>query len=83
MNHIQRVWIEDGCICCQACVISAPEVFCIPEHRAAIRGAVRSDGITSPNDDECCTLNAAGLAEAEAIAEAVAGCPIDIIRFSA
>jgi ferredoxin len=83
MNQVSHVWVEAGCICCQACVTTLPEVFCFPDDRAEIRGEVRCDGRTSPNEDERSVLNAAGFALAKDIVEAAAGCPVEVIHFSA
>jgi ferredoxin len=74
------VYIEPGCIHCQACVISAPEVFLLPDDQAVIKGMVRVDGITSPNADERSAL--VPDLDWDAIREAVAGCPIEIIKIA-
>jgi ferredoxin len=80
MKSIQTVWVEDGCICCQACVNVLPEVFCFPDDRAEIVGAVRQDGITSGNEVERSALVIRD--QDEAIREAADSCPISIIFFS-
>jgi ferredoxin len=80
MSTIARVWIAEGCICCHACVGDASEVFALPEDTAVVLGANRCDGLTSRNTVERSLLNAVGLEYEEAIREAAAGCPIDIIH---
>jgi ferredoxin len=79
MPHITTVWVDETCIGCHACVDTAPNVFSLPDIRAAILGAVRSDGTTSPNDERA-PLNQDGQARADEISEAVAGCPVECIH---
>ncbi len=74
------VYIEPGCIYCQACVTTAPEVFLFPDDKAVINGLVRVDGITSPNADERAAL--VPDLDWDAIREAAAGCPVDIIKIA-
>ena len=82
MDTITRVWIDDGCISCHACVGTAPDVFAIPDaDGAVILAEVRVDGISSRNVQERSLLNAVGLEYHDLIVEAAAGCPIEIIRF--
>jgi len=81
MKTITRVWIDEGCICCHACVHSAPAVFAIPDDTAVVIADSRCDGQTSRNCDERSPLNAVGLESADDIREAAAGCPLDIIHF--
>lgn len=83
MDTVTRVWVEDGCICCQACVGTLPEVFSFPDERAAIVAEVRVDAVTSYNDQERARLNAVGLEYQDEIREAAAGCPVDVIKFDA
>lgn len=80
MTTVSRIWIDQGCICCQACVATLPEVFAFPEDTAVVLGDVRCDGVTSRNLDERSPLNAVGLEYADLIREAAAGCPIGIIH---
>jgi ferredoxin len=74
------VYIEPGCICCQACVTTMPDVFLFPDDQAVISGLVRVDGITSPNADERAAL--VPNLDWDAIREAAAGCPVDIIKIA-
>lgn len=80
MTTVARVWIAPGCICCQACVGHAPEVFAFPDDTAVVLGEVRCDGVTSQNADERSRLNAVGLEYEDPIREAAAGCPVEIIH---
>ena len=81
MKTISRVWIDEGCISCHACVHSAPDVFSIPDDTAVVIGDIRCDGQSSRNHDERSPLNAVGLEYESAIREAAAGCPIEITHF--
>lgn len=81
MTAITRVWIDEGCICCQACVHAVPEVFAFPDDAAVVLGDARCDGQTSSNRTERSLLNAVGLEYEEAIKEAAEGCPVEIIHF--
>lgn len=80
MRAISRVWIDEGCICCHHCTGVAPDVFAIPDDTAVVRGDARCDGQTSRNIAERSLLNAVGLEYEDAIHEAAAGCPIEIIH---
>jgi ferredoxin len=72
------VYIEPGCIYCQACTTTAPEVFILQDDPAMIKGDVRIDGITSQNIHERSPLIAE--VDWDLIQEAAAGCPIEIIK---
>lgn len=82
MPELRAVWIHGDCICCSACSNSHPGIFILPDERAQVLGAVRSDGRTSDNEAEQAELNALGRALAEDIREAAAGCPVDAIRLT-
>ena len=78
---ITRLWIDDGCIFCQACVGSLPEVFTFVDNQAVVLGSVRMDGMTDRNDAAQVALTPAALAAyGDFLADAVAGCPIEIIH---
>jgi ferredoxin len=82
MKNITSVWVEDGCICCQACVAALPSVFCFPNDRAEILGSVREDGKTSYNDAERSLLNDEGILLSDQIIEAAVGCPVEVIKYA-
>jgi ferredoxin len=82
MTVTSHLWVDEGCICCQACVHTLPEVFAFPDDTAVVLGDVRCDGATSRNSDERSPLNAVGLEYEAEIHEAVAGCPVDVIHFA-
>lgn len=79
---ITKVWIEEGCIVCNACETTCPEVFSVTEETCKIRAEVRVDGQMTPNLDEKAALIAAiGVELADQIQEAAEGCPVEVIKF--
>ncbi len=79
---IKRVWIEEGCIVCNACETTCPEVFNVTEDSCHIRAEVRSDGQQTTNLTEKSELVAAiGNDLSEQIEEAAEGCPVEVIKF--
>ncbi len=76
-----RLWIERGCICCQACTAVAPDLFDFVDGQAVMVAAVRIDGEAGRNEDEQSPLLAeVATAQAAAIREAVVSCPVEIIH---
>ena len=75
----KSVYIEEGCICCQACVFTAPDFFSFPDDRALVTAEVRVDGITSSNINERSPIKPE-YEDWDLIKEAAAGCPVDIIK---
>lgn len=79
--EIARIWIDEGCICCQACTSILPEVFMFVDAQAMVVGAVREDGVTDRNDPGRSPFTlVARAAYGDRFEEAVAGCPIEIIH---
>jgi len=79
---VTRVWIEEGCIVCNACETTCPEVFNVREDSCTIRADVRSDGVDDTNLTARSTLSGAtGTELAEQIEEAAEGCPVEVIKF--
>jgi ferredoxin len=79
---IKRVWIEEGCIVCNACETACPEVFSVTEDSCHVRGEVRIDGKTSTNASEKSGLKGDnGSSLAAQIEEAAEGCPVEVIKF--
>jgi cytochrome b6-f complex iron-sulfur subunit len=64
---VQKVWIEPGCIVCDACETSAPDVFEVLEDTCIVRPAALESAFTKPRT--------------EAIIEAAEECPVDVIKF--
>ncbi len=64
---ITKVWIEDGCIVCDACETAAPDVFEVLEDTCIIRPAALTPDFTKPRSGE--------------IVDAAEECPVDVIKF--
>ena len=75
---VDRVWITDSCIICNACEGVVPEVFNCDGDQAHIRAGARSDGLTDMNPEHAPLTVAAREFSAEII-EAAAGCPVEAI----
>jgi len=78
---ITKVWIEEGCIVCNACEAECPEVFKVTDSSCNVLGAVREDGVDSENRDEKSPLSGSNGTDLEAAIEAaMAGCPVEVIK---
>jgi cytochrome b6-f complex iron-sulfur subunit len=64
---ITKVWIEDGCIVCDACETASPDVFHVTDDTCVIRPEAMSLDFTKPRSDS--------------IVEAAEECPVDVIKF--
>ncbi len=64
---VTKVWIEPGCIVCDACETTAPDVFEVLEDTCIIRPAALTVDFTKPR-----TQN---------IIDAAEECPVDVIKF--
>ena len=64
---IVKVWIEEGCIVCDACETSAPTVFHVTDDSCIIRPEAMEAEFTKPITDN--------------IVEAAEECPVDVIKF--
>jgi cytochrome b6-f complex iron-sulfur subunit len=64
---VTKVWIEPGCIVCDACETTAPDVFEVLDDTCIIRPAALTPDFTKPR-----TQN---------IIDAAAECPVDVIKF--
>ena len=79
---ITKVWIEEGCIVCNACEAECPDVFHVTDTTCTIRSEVRADGEQSENRDEMSELNADVQTSLEdSIIAAAAGCPVEVIKY--
>jgi ferredoxin len=79
---VTKVWIEEGCIVCNACETACPEVFHVTEDSCVIRAEVRPDGASDPNLASKLPLTASVGADLESqIIEAAEGCPVEVIKF--
>lgn len=64
---VTRVWIEPGCIVCDACETACPEVFEVLDETCVIRPAALNAEFTKPLT--------------ESIKDAAAECPVDVIKY--
>lgn len=64
---ISKVWIEEGCIVCDACETAAPDVFEVLEETCIIRPAALEVEFCKPRSTE--------------IVDAAEECPVDVIKF--
>jgi ferredoxin len=79
---IKKVWIEEGCIVCNACETTCPEVFNVTEDSCHIRAEVRIDGQQDTNLAARAELrDPFGNDLSEQIVEAAEGCPVEVIKF--
>jgi len=64
---VTKVWIEEGCIVCDACETSSPTVFHVTDDTCVIRPEALNAEFTQPLTDS--------------IVEAAEECPVDVIKF--
>ncbi len=64
---VTKVWIDPGCIVCDACETACPEVFEVQEETCIIRPEALNAEFTRPLTDS--------------IIEAAEECPVDVIKF--
>lgn len=77
---ISKVWIEEGCIVCNACEAECPEVFHVTEDSCHIRAEARVDGKASENRAEKAALKPELQTSLEMkILAAAASCPTGVI----
>lgn len=79
---INSVWIEEGCIMCNACDAECPEVFQVTDTTCIIKGEVREDGQDTENRDEKSALKPEfKVSLSDAIKAAASGCPVEVIQY--
>ena len=66
-EQVVKVWIEPGCIVCDACETDCPEVFEVQEETCIIRPQAMSSDFTKPLTPS--------------IQTAAEGCPVEVIKF--
>lgn len=79
MATVVKVWIDDGCITCDACENTFPEVFHVTDDSCFIRAEVRVDGGYDENRDSKSAVTSEFAAQLEIIEEAADECPVDVI----
>jgi ferredoxin len=79
---ITKVWIEEGCIVCNACEAECPDVFLVTDTTCVIKPDVREDGLETENREEMSALKEEFQTSLEAAIEAAAaGCPVEVIKY--
>ncbi len=79
---IIKVWIEEGCIVCNACEAECADVFKVTDDTCVINAAVREDGKVTENRVEKAALKVDVRTSLEAgIVAAAGGCPVNVIKF--
>lgn len=80
--RITEVWIDEGCIVCNACEAECPEVFHVTADSCHIKADVRLDGKENENRFEKSKIKQVlGESLVEKIISAAAGCPVDVIKY--
>ena len=64
---VTKVWIEPGCIVCDACETTAPDVFEVRDETCIIRPAALEPEFTKLHTQD--------------IADAAEECPVEVIKF--
>ena len=83
MAQITMVWIEEGCIVCDACEEAAPDVFHVQDDSCFIKAEVRLDGGFNTNEDSKSGLSGSiGSDLFDDIVDAAEGCPVDVIKYA-
>ena len=82
MAQIASVWIEEGCITCDACQETCPEVFHVTDDSCFIIADVRSDGKFDQNEGKSLLKAEMGTSLFEDIIDAAEGCPVDVIIYT-
>jgi ferredoxin len=79
---IKTVWIEEGCILCNACDAECPDVFQVSDSSCLIKASVREDGVEDENQAARSPLKAELRTSLEAgIKAAASACPVEVIKF--
>ncbi len=83
MTAVLKVWIEEGCITCDACEETCPEVFSVTDESCFIKAEVREDGAFNENCDSKSYLKTeVGASLAPDIIDAAEGCPVEVIKIT-
>ena len=82
MSQIAMVWVEEGCITCDACQEIAPDVFEVQDDSSFIVAAARVDGGFDSNESTKSALkDEIGSSMYDDILDAVDGCPVEVIKY--
>jgi ferredoxin len=64
---VKKVWIEPGCIVCNACESSCPDVFHVEPDSSTVRPEAMDAEFLKTRD--------------QAVRDAAAECPVEVIKF--
>ena len=78
---INKVWIAEGCIVCNACEAECSDVFHVTDTTCFIKGEARLDGTDSENSVEMSDLTDDAKALENSIIAAAAACPVEVIKY--
>lgn len=78
---INKVWIAEGCIVCNACEAECSDVFHVTDTTCFIKGEARLDGTDSENSVEMSDLTDDAKALEDSIIAAAAACPVEVIKY--
>ncbi len=78
---ITKVWIEEGCIVCNACEAECPDVFHVTEDSCHIKGEARVDGVENENKGKSPLKDDLQRKLEDSIVAAAAGCPVSVIVY--
>ncbi|HJW08094.1 MAG TPA: NADH-quinone oxidoreductase subunit C, partial [Holophagaceae bacterium] len=80
--RIMKVWIEEGCIVCNACEAECGDVFHVTADSCHIKGDSRMDGKEDENRVAKSPVKGdIGTTLYAKIVAAAAGCPVDVIKY--
>jgi ferredoxin len=78
---INKVWIAEGCIVCNACEAECPDVFHVTDTTCFIRAEARQDSTDSENSAEMSELTDEAKALEDSIIAAAVACPVEVIKY--
>lgn len=78
---INKVWIAEGCIVCNACEAECSDVFHVTDTTCFIKGEARLDGTDSENSVEMSDLTDDAKALEDSIIAAAGACPVEVIKY--
>ena len=81
ISVINKVWIAEGCIVCNACEAECSDVFHVTDTTCFIKGEARLDGTDSENSVEMSDLTDDAKALEDSIIAAAAACPVEVIKY--
>lgn len=78
---ITKVWIDEGCIVCNACEAECPDVFHVTDTTCFIKSEARVDGVDNENREDMSELTEDAKTLEVSIQAAAAACPVEVIKY--